>query len=192
MNSKWQRILKKGRKVLAIFNRFPKWPQVVAAYSVIVLVIYSWTILWFFWKLPGWLFFLSIGEILTIFAYSMMTNLFESLLVLCLPLGLCLILPRKWFSDVFVARSVIITLSVLGYAAYILTQFQSREDYPGGVVRLIPIVFLVSLLLAFLAGKVKILVKVIDFFAEQATIFLYITIPVSLVCLVVVLARLMF
>jgi hypothetical protein len=177
---------------LAIFNRLPKWPQIAAVYAVIVLVIYAWTILWSFWKLPSWLYFMSIGEILTIYAYSMMINLFESLLVLCLPLGLCLILPRKWFSDVFVTRSVIVVLSVLGYAAYILTQFQSREDYPGGIVRLIPAVFLASLVLAFLVGKVKFLVKGLDFFAEQAIVFLYITIPISLVSLLVVFVRSIF
>jgi hypothetical protein len=177
---------------LAIFKRLPKRPQVAAVYAVIVLVIYAWTILWSFWKLPSWLYFMSIGEILTIYAYSLTTNLFESLLVLCLPLGLCLILPRKWFSDVFITRSVIVVLSLLGFAAYILTQFQSREDYPGGIVRLIPFVFLASLGLAFLVGKIKPLVKAVDFFAEQATVFLYITIPLSLVSLLVVAVRLIF
>lgn len=173
-------------------NRLPKWPQVAAAFAVIVLAIYSWTIFWFLWKLPGWLFFLSVGEILTIFAYSMTVNFLESLLVLAMPLGLSLVLPRKWFSDVFVTRSVLVTLSALGYAAYLLTQFQSREDYPGGIVRLIPVVFLASLVLAFLLGKIKIVVKAIDFFAEQATIFLYIFIPVSLVCGAVILVRILF
>jgi hypothetical protein len=177
---------------LALLNRLPKWPQVAAVYAVIVLVIYTWTILWFFWKLPSWLYFLSVGEILTIYAYAAAINLLESLLILCLPLGLGLILPRKWFSDVFVTRSIIVALSVLGYAAYILTQFQSREDYPGGIIRLLPLVFLASLLLAFLVGKVKFVAKVIDAFAERATIFLYLLLPISLVCLAVVLVRLTF
>lgn len=177
---------------MAFLKRLPKWPQIAAVYSVIVLVIYAWTILWSFWKLPSWLYFLSIGEILTIYAYAFATNLFESLLVLCVPLGLSLILPRKWFSDVFVTRSLIVVLSVLGYSAYILTQFQSREDYPGGIIRLLPVVFLVALILAFPIGKIKPLVKVLDFFAEQTTIFLYLFIPVSLICLLVVLARQIF
>jgi hypothetical protein len=177
---------------LAIFNRLPKWPQIAAVYAIIVLVAYTWTILWFFWKLPSWLYFLSIGEVLTVFAYAMATNLLESLLVLCLPLGVSLVLPRKWFSEAFVARGVIVVLSALGYAAFIMYQFQSREDYPSGIIRLIPVVFLASLVLAYLAGKVKFLVKALDFFAEQATIFLYITLPISLVSLVVVIVRSLF
>ena len=175
-----------------IFKRFPKTPQIAAAYAVIVLVIYIWTLLWSFWKLPSWLFFLSIGEILTIYAYSFATNFLESLLVLCLPLALGFILPRKWFLDAFVARSTIVVLSVLGYAAYILTQFNSREDYPGNLIRLFPFVLLASLVLAFLVGKVKFLTKSLDFFAEQTTVFLYISIPLSLIALLVVLMRIIF
>jgi membrane-anchored protein YejM (alkaline phosphatase superfamily) len=41
---------------------------------MITMVIYSWTILHFFWRLPGWLYFMSIGEVLTVYAYSMATN----------------------------------------------------------------------------------------------------------------------
>lgn len=122
----------------------------------------------------------------------MTTNLLESLLVLCLPLGLSVIMPRKWFSDVFITRSVIVTFTALGYAVYILTQFESRVDYPGSVVRLIPVVFLASLVMAFLVGKVKAIVRVIDFFAEQAKIFLYLALPISLISLVVVIVRLVF
>jgi hypothetical protein len=174
---------------LAIFKRLPRWSQITAVYAVIALVLYSWTILWSFWKLPSWLYFLSIGEILTIYAYALATNLLESLLVLALPLALSLVLPRKWFAEAFVARGVIMVLSALGYAAFLLTRFQSREDYPGSLIRLIPVVVLASLALAFLAGKVKFLVRALDFFAEQATVFLYFTVPLSLIALFVVLAR---
>jgi len=166
--------------------------QVASVYSFIVLVIYTWTILWFFWRLPGWFYFLSVGEILIVFAYSMMTNLFESLLILCLPLGLSLVLPRKWFSDIFTTRGIVVVITTLAYAVYILTQFGSRDDYPNEVVRLIPVVLLFSVILAFLIGKVGILVKAIDFFAKQTIVFLYITIPVSLVSSLVILVRSIF
>ena len=177
---------------MVIFKRFPPLAQVASVYSFIVLVIYTWTILWFFWRLPGWLYFLSVGEILVVFAYSMMTNLFESLLILCLPLGLSLVLPRKWFSDVFTTRSIVVVFTTLAYAVYILTQFGSRDDYPNEIVRLIPVVLLFSVVLAFLVGKVGILVKAIDFFAKQTIVFLYITIPISLVSSLVVLVRSIF
>lgn len=174
---------------MAIFKRFPPLTQVASVYSLIVLVIYTWTILWFFWRLPGWLYFLTISEVLMVFAYSMMTNLFESLLILCLPLGLSLVLPRKWFSNVFTTRSIVVVFTALAYAVYILTQFGSRDDYPNEVVRLIPAVLLFSVVFAFFIGKAGILVKAIDFFAEKTIVFLYITIPVSLVSSLIVLVR---
>jgi hypothetical protein len=177
---------------LAIFKRFPPLAQVASVYSFIVLVIYTWTILWFFWRLPGWLYFLTIGEVLMVFAYSMMTNLFESLLILCLPLGLSLVLPRKWFSDVFTARSIVVVAITLAYTVYILNQFGSRDDYPNNVIRLIPAVLLFSVALAFFIGKSGTLVKAIDFFAERTIVFLYIAIPVSLVSLLIVAARTVF
>jgi hypothetical protein len=177
---------------LAIFKRFPTLAQITAVYSIIVLVIYTWTILWFFWRVPGWLYFLSISEILTVYAYSLVTNLFESLLVLCIPVGLSVILPQKWFSDAFITRSVIVVLSILAYAAYILNQFKTRDDYPNEFFRLIPIILFASVVFAFLAGKVRILVNLIEYLAEQTTVFLYITIPLSLAALLVVLVRSIF
>lgn len=177
---------------MIIYKRLPPLTQIASLYAIIVLVIYTWTILWSFWKLPSWLNFLSIGEILTIYAYSLTTNLLESLLVLCLPLGLSLILPCKWSSEAFVTRGIVVALSNLGYVTFILIQSQSLDNYPANIVRLVPVVFLASLILSFLIGKVKLLVKTIDFFAEQAIVFLYITIPLSLVSLIVVLTRLLF
>ena len=71
-------------------KRIPSWGKIVPVFAVIVLIVYAWTIIWFFWKLPSWLFFLNAGEILTAFAYSLATNLAESLVVLCAPLLLAL------------------------------------------------------------------------------------------------------
>jgi len=177
---------------LAIYKRLPSLRQITSVYAVIVLAVYSWTILHFFWKLTGWLYYLSIGEILTILAYSLTVNLFESLLVLCIPLGLSLFLPRIWFANTFVSSGVIIAITVLGYSAFLLTQFQSSDGYPNSLVRLIPIVFIASVIFAILASKAKLMLQVIDFFAEQATIFLYVSIPLSLISIVVVLVRIVF
>lgn len=177
---------------MVIYKRLPSLRQITSVYAVIVLAVYSWTFLHFFWKLTGWLYYLSIGEILTILAYSLTVNLFETLLVICIPLGLSLLLPRKWFADTFVTPSVIIVLTILGYSAFLLTQFQSSDEYPNSLVRLIPTVFLTSVIIAILASKAKLIVKVIDFFAEQATIFIYISIPLSLISLLAVFVRIVF
>lgn len=175
---------------MAIFNRLPGWPQIAAVYSVIVLVIYSWTLLWFFWKFPSWLYFLSLWEIMRVFCYAIATNLLESLLVMLPLLALAMTLPRRWFVDDFVARSVPAALLGLGYMMYLASQFRGKEDYPSDIIQLIPFALAAMLLAAFLGGKIKPLRSAIEGFADRATIFLYISIPLSLACLLVVLAQL--
>lgn len=177
---------------MAIFKRLPLLEQVAAVYAVSVLVIYSWTILWFFWKFPSWLYYLSVWEITKVFCYAIATNLLESLATLVPLLVLAVILPRQWFYEGFVARSVSVLLVGLGYMMYLANQFQGKEDYPSAVIRLIPLALLAIFLAAFLVGRIAFLRAVIEGFAERATVFLYISIPLSLACLLVVLAQLLF
>jgi hypothetical protein len=86
---------------------------------VIVLFVYGWTIIWFFWRLPGWVFFLSASEILMAAAYALATNLVESLAVLVLPLLLSLILPKTWFRNAFVARGAALVLALVAYMIFL-------------------------------------------------------------------------
>lgn len=175
---------------MAIFKRFPAREQVAAVYAVIVLVVYSWTLMWFFWKFPSWLYYLSIWEIVKVFYYSVFTNFLESLVVLVLPVLLAVLLPQKWFYQGFVSRSIAILLIGLGYMMYLANLFQGKDDYPSAAIQLAPLVLLASLLAVFLVAKIAVLRKLIEGFAERATVFLYISIPLSLVCLLFVLAQL--
>ena len=176
---------------MAIFNRLPKVAQIAAVYAVIVFTVYSWTLLWFFWKYPSWLYFLNIGEILTVLAYSLATNFFESLVVLIAPLAVTVILPKKWFYDAFVARGVALVLPILGYMMYIAFQFESKLDYPTEALNWAPVILAVTLLLVFVVGRVGFLRKVIEVFADRATIFIYLTIPLSLISVLVVVVRML-
>jgi hypothetical protein len=175
---------------LAIFKRFPAREQVAAVYAVIVLVIYSWTILWFFWKLPSWLYFLSIWEIAKVLCYSITINFLESLVVLAPSVFLAVILPKQWFLDGFISRSVTMILIGLVYMMYLSDQFHGMESYPAAALNLAPIILLAILLAVLLVGKISFLRKLIEGFADRATVFLYISIPISLVCLLVVLVQL--
>ena len=158
---------------------------------MIVFTIYSWTLLWFFWKYPSWLYFMNIGEILTVLAYSLATNFFESLLVLAAPFALAVVLPRKWFYDAFVARGIALVLPILGYMMYIAFQFESKLDYPTEALNWAPVILAATLLLVFIVGRVSFLRKAIELFADRATIFIYLTIPLSLVSVLVVAIRML-
>ena len=178
---------------MAIFNRLPGLKQIAPVYAVCVIVIYSWTALWFFWKLPSWLFYMNAGEITLVYAYVLVSNLLESLLVVCIPIALGFILPSKWFRDSFVSRGTSLVLLGLGYFMFLAYQFQAKEDYPSVLLKLWSVALALGLIafLVFIIGKVPSLNKVLEFIAEQATILLYIYIPLSLVSLLIVLPRLL-
>lgn len=177
---------------MTIFNRIPRLSQLVPVYAVIALVIYTWTILWFFWKLPSWLDFLNIAEIGVVFSYVLATNFIESLMVLCAIIVLSVILPKKWFYDLFVARGTCIVLFGLGYMTYLAYQVQAKVDHPVFSFRLVTLVpeAILVLVLGYLVGGIRPIRKFLEFFSEQATIFLYLFIPISIVSVLIVLVRL--
>jgi hypothetical protein len=176
---------------LAIFNRLPKAAQIAALYALIVFTIYSWTVLWFFFKIPGWLYYLSIGEIFTSLAYSLATNFFESLVVLAIPVFLAVVLPKKWFYDLFVARGAALILPGLVYMMYVAFQFQSKLDYPSEILNWYPAVLALVIILAFLVGRVPFLCKALETLGDRATVFLYLSIPIGLVSILAVAIRML-
>jgi hypothetical protein len=164
---------------LAIFSRIPRWEKIASVYAVIVLMIYGWTILWFFWKLPSWLYFLTVWEILSALSFSLATNFLESLLVLSALLLACIILPRKWFYDVFVARGCALAISGLGYMMLLANQFQLKMDYPGVWLAWTPAVLAIIVLISVIVSSVPFMRKELEAMAERLTVFLFISLPLS-------------
>ncbi len=174
----------------ALKNRLPALPQTLAIMGVISLIIYSWTLIWFFWKLPSWEYFMNLGEMTILFAYMMATSLLESLTVLFLMLALCVVLPAKWFKDVFLSSGTLLALLSLGYMMYFSSHIASNDDsYPTSMVRLIPVVGFLILALAFFASRVGFLRRLLEALADRAVIFSYIFLPVGLISLLVVIGR---
>jgi len=165
-------------------SRFPKGSHIAGVYAITVVMIYSWTIIWFFWKLPSWLYFMQIPEILVVLSVSIATNFVESILVLFLLILLAVILPKNWFSDVFIIRGTSLVLLTLGYLMVFAFQFP-EESYPKRLILLSPLFFIVFLFLVYLSAKVPPIAKVIESLAGQAVIFLYIYIPMSILSVVI-------
>src|SRR5512146_2034650 len=94
---KLRHILLSSSSAMSLFRRhLPHWGQVIPVYGMIAIVLYSWTLMRFFWKLPSWLYFLNGGEILGSLAYLLVINFLESLVFLCGPLFLAFVLPKGW------------------------------------------------------------------------------------------------
>ena len=174
---------------MPIKNKLPRLAQVYPVYAIIVILTYGWTIYWTLWKLPSWLDFLPLGEIGAIFCYLMATNLMESLLTLLGVTVVSLVLPQKWFRDLFVSRGSVLAASVLIPIMVFEYHFDKPADYYSKFPMLLLVMFLVACVLVFLAGWINIVRKAVEVFAEKAVIFLFISLPVSILSLMVVLVR---
>jgi hypothetical protein len=174
---------------LTIKNKLPRLTQVYPVYAIIVILTYGWTIYWALWKLPSWLDFLPLGEIGAIFCYLMATNFIESLLTLFGVIIISLILPQKWFRDLFVSRGSVLAASVLISIMVFEYQFVKPADYFNKFPLYLPLILAIAGVLAFLAGWIRIVRKAVEVFAENAVIFLFISLPISLLSLIVVIVR---
>jgi hypothetical protein len=101
------------------FRKIPKLDDIAPVYAVIVMMIYPWTLSRFFWKLSSWILFASVGDLTVFFAYMVVVNLLESVLVLLVPILMSIILPQKWFYDQFKTKSISLVLLGLGYLIYL-------------------------------------------------------------------------
>jgi hypothetical protein len=176
-------------KNLGYVHRFPTLQENLQVCAVVAVPIYAWTILWLFWKLPSWLKFLAIDEILPIFAYALTTNLLESVLILAGLNLVCFILPERWFRDSFVPRSFLFVLPGLGYLMYYASLFGKETDPPASFLLWLPAVLVLSFLLSFFLSARPMVKNWIEVIADQLTVFLYLIIPLSLLALILVLGR---
>jgi hypothetical protein len=178
---------------LFLLKRIPRREQVLPVYAMIVQIIYIWTILWFFWKLPSLLYHMNVGEILASLSYVLVTNLLESLVILCAPLAMSILLPVTWFRDSFIVRGTALVVPGLGYLMYIANHFQSRNEYPAIFFKgwAVSLAFVILFAFVFIAGKVTFLRKIFEFLADRAVVFLYIFIPLSLISIFSIVFRIL-
>lgn len=175
----------------AILARLPRRAQVIPVYGIIAIVIYTWTLMRFFWKLPSWLYFLNGGEVLTALAYLLVINLLESLVFLCGPLLLAVVLPGGWFRDVFVARGAALALAALGGMMVLAERFNNLNDYPTLSLPLWPVLLgvIAMAVLVYVAGRIALIRKALEFVADRVSIFAYVLTPLSLLAVLLVIVR---
>jgi len=182
-----------GRLAKWFKDRIPDTPNILGVYAVIVTLIYSWTLITSFYKVPSWLFYLTIGQILSMYAYFFLFNLLESLLVLVgvLLLEFTIFIPLK-NKDEFQARSILVVSAVLFSSMMRLLLYKSFESsgaFIDGELRWWIVTVFLGLSLAVFAPKYKMIRNVLESIAERFSVFLYVYIPLSLISIVVVIVR---
>jgi len=175
--------------ITAIRNKFPDLEQLAKVYSVIVAMIYPWSMLRFFWRLSSWLYFSTLTDIAFVFNYMVVVNLLESLFVLIWPVLMSLFLPAKWFYKDFVSKGSIMVLLGLGYFMYFADHLNSQAPFPLDLVYIAPFVGILILILVFLLGSIRVVNDLVSEVTNRLIIFLYISIPVSILSVLIVLAR---
>ena len=169
----------------SITQRLPALNQIYPVYGLIVLFTYGWSLLAFSWLLPSTIKYLTVGELAIMLAYQFYVVFIDSLLALLFTLLISIALPPKWFRDEFIARSsavIICTLSLLAYLNYNKVAAEHIWIYI-----LIAIGLLVILLI--LIQRINLLKKIILNLADRSIIFMYLSVPLSAISMVVVLIR---
>lgn len=172
-----------------IFKKIPKSEDIASVYAVIVIMIYFPTINIFFWKFPSWILSSTLGDIFAIYSYMVTINFLESLLVFVALLVLCIVLPRKWFYDHFVSRGASLVILTLGFFIYLGRSMQPGMLFPWNLIHQLPLISLLIVMLVFLLDKISFLQKILKETANRFIVFLYISIPISILSLLVVVVR---
>ncbi len=182
-----------GRLPKLLAGRFPDIQNILGVYAVIVFLIYSWTLITSFYMLPSWLFYLSIGQILSMYAYFFSINLVESILVLVgiLLLEFTLFYPLK-NKDEFQSRSILTVFALLVSTMTRLLLYKNTETseaFLSGELTWWVLILLPGILFAVLISKNKRLRSAIEAIAERVSILLFLYTPLSLISLLVVIIR---
>lgn len=185
------RYLSKGPPDLtALRRKIPPLPEILALYGTIVFLIYGWATITFFWKVPSWLYFLSVQELAAIFSYTLASSLFESTLILIIFLCVGILLPARIFADQFTVRGSVIIYILTFWAAMfnLITLIQlptSNDILAFGLVTLLTMALGLVTTERFPAMQ-KLLVGL----GTRLTVFLYLWLPLSAVGILIILSRL--
>lgn len=174
-------------------SRLPAFDAILPVFAVISFMVYGWTLVVFLWKVPSWMMFLTLGEILSVFAYSMTSALLESLAALAILLLASVLLPARWMRDVFVARGGVAALFGLGS----IMLYMARLSVIGYAVlnylfQWMWIALGLTLLLVFLAPRLRFVVRAVAWISDRLIVFLFLLVPISLVSVIVVIVRNLF
>jgi hypothetical protein len=180
-----------------VVARLPSRRQVLPVFSVILFVVFSWTLYQMFRQVPSWLYYLNIFNILTISAYVLSFALLESLFMLGLVLVLSLVFPARIFRDQFVSQASAQVLWMSAGALVLQSKIDILPKVDTGILMAAPLVVLaciaVSIILfSWIFARLGFLSRWLGVIAERMVVFSYIYVPLGLVSLVVVILRNLF
>lgn len=89
-------------------NRVPTKREVSLLFSACLLLTHTWTILHFLNKVPSYMIRMSLFDLFGVFAYTQVSALLESILLLSFCVCVSIALPIRLFKDKFIAQGTVL------------------------------------------------------------------------------------
>ena len=115
---------------------FPSRRQMIYGYLACLFPIQTWSIYNLLHEVPAWLLQLNVWDLIAIVSYTQLFALLESIVVFVPLLLAAGLLPRRWFSDKFVAISTGVVF--LSAAWFIVAHFNQAAVQSLGYWQLLP------------------------------------------------------
>jgi hypothetical protein len=175
-------------------SKLPSRQEVLPVLSVIVFIVFTWTLYRMFFQVPSLLFYMRVWDVLIISAYVLAFALFESAVVLGLLLIFSLVFPVKYFKDNFVAQGSTVVLMISMGAVALQRKMNIMYRLDGWELILYPFVILAAIVFVIFAAsyiydRFKILPRIISTVAERMIVFVLLYVPLSILGMLVVLVR---
>jgi hypothetical protein len=177
--------------LITLRKKIPPRNEILAFFGTIVFLIYGWASLTFFWKVPSWLYFLSLGEIAAILSYIFASSLLECTMILFVFLLANLVLPSGLLHNKFLVRASLIVYSLTFWVALFTMISLIQLPTVNDVISFGTGALLTVVLSIFLADKFPLVQKLVVSIGDRLTIFLYLWLPLSLISLLAILIRLL-
>jgi hypothetical protein len=159
------------------------------AFGVVVFLVHSWSVRGFLYKVPSFILYYRLGEVIAIFFYMMAFALLESLLVTLGLLAISFLLPANWFRQGFgykASLTAIVAAAAMIYLQSILgNSLPPAKIYFEGAVLFV----LVMTVLILIANKFKLVQKSMLFVTDRLAIMSFVYVPLGVIGFFVIILR---
>jgi len=173
-----------------IRDRFPTRNDIIPVFAASIFIVYSWAILWFLQKMPGWLPFLSLWAILSILAYTLAFALLESCVVLLALVILGFLTPYKFVRARFISQGSVLLFTAASWTAILqLLRSELRMWSLSELILWFGIAISSIVAASVLVYRMPRFQQALRSLCTRLTIFLYVYLPVGMISCMVVLVR---
>lgn len=169
-----------------IRDRFPHRSEILTVLGIALFVCHSWSVLGFLDRLPAFILYFRVTEIVQVFAFMMAFAFLESLLVTGVLVFVSALLPSRWLKEGFAYKGFVLVLAVTVAAIIFQKNLEGKLPSPG----ILTLYWVAPLALASLIiGFVQMIPRaraILINLADRVSIMLFVYVPIGLLSLMVV------